>query len=84
MRIDLLYIDACPNWEQTLRLLRMDFDSTGHAKIVPIGVELIDSEESADRYLGTRGFPDDPHRRDRSVPVRRSDAVPGLPAPRHS
>ena len=49
MRIDLLYIDGCPNWERTLHLLRSALDSTGHAD-VPIRAELIDSEASADRW----------------------------------
>ena len=49
MRIELLYIDECPNWELTLHLLRSVLDSTGHAD-VPITAELIDSEASAGRW----------------------------------
>jgi hypothetical protein len=49
MRVDLLHVDECPNWEETLRLLRSALDSTGHPEVL-IGVQLIDSEESADRW----------------------------------
>ncbi|MCD2443543.1 thioredoxin family protein [Agromyces sp. SYSU K20354] len=46
MRVDLLYIAECPNWEEARRLLRSALDSTEHQD-VPIGVHLIDSEDSA-------------------------------------
>ena len=49
MRIELLHIADCPNWEDALRLLRSALDSTGHQDI-PIGVELIDSQEAADGW----------------------------------
>lgn len=49
MRIELLHIADCPNWEETLRLLRSALDATGH-QAVPIGVETIDSEETADAW----------------------------------
>ena len=55
MRIDLLHVDECPNWEETLRLLRSALVSTGHPDVL-IGVQLNDSEESADRW-GFTGSP---------------------------
>ncbi|TYL54218.1 thioredoxin family protein [Agromyces mariniharenae] len=45
-RIELLHIADCPNWEETLRLLRSALDATGH-RAVPIGVQLLDSQEAA-------------------------------------
>ena len=55
MKIDLLYIDECPNWEETLRLLRLALDRNGNES-VPISAELISSENAADH----RGFAGSP------------------------
>lgn len=55
MRIELLHTPECPNWEETLRILRSALDSTGHQGI-PIGMKVIDSEESA-IGLDFRGSP---------------------------
>jgi hypothetical protein len=55
MRIELLHIAECPNWAETARLLRSALDSTGH-RDVPIGVQLIASEESAEEW-GFAGSP---------------------------
>ncbi len=48
MKIELLHIADCPNWEETLRLLRAALDATGHQD-VRIGLEVLDSVDSAAR-----------------------------------
>jgi hypothetical protein len=55
MKIELLHIADCPNWEETLRLLRAALDATGHQD-VRIGVEVLDSVDAAARrrFAGSR------------------------------
>jgi len=48
VRIELLHIAECPNWEATSHLLRAALDATGHPD-TPITVTLISSPESAER-----------------------------------
>ncbi|MUN06116.1 thioredoxin family protein [Agromyces luteolus] len=54
MRVELLHLADCPNWEQTLRLLREVLDATGHHDVL-ITASVIDPGEPAvdTRFAGS-------------------------------
>lgn len=54
MQITLQYLDGCPNWEVTDRLLKTLIDE--HGLDATVGYELIDSHEAATEH-GFRGSP---------------------------